>query len=355
MPKTYEHTFNDLGGNPDEGSASVVDLGPQAVDPADATGRVTLNQAPGNPDAGKSDQFGDITPVKKDEVDDGIEIVAGEEPIEDEPGEVEDDDLKGLSKAAQERIQRERRLRQDAEERSRNLEAQVGNINAKLDLQGKESEWSRQDEKDDAALSDLRQQKIKAIEDGETAKAVDLDDKITDLKAAKRARETERQAARKAVETAVKTGGNPQTQGVHPKAKAWIDAHPQYNTDPLFQRAARNADQLLHSKGYNVNSDEYYVQLTRLLSDKFEVSPDYLKLRKGNKTGQGGTGSNGVRGGANVGQVRRGDNGRTQVTVTKEDKKFLASMGQDPDDPNVIRAFAREKVAMERANRGGER
>jgi hypothetical protein len=37
------------------------------------------------------------------------------------------------------------------------------------------------------------------------------------------------------------------------------------------------------------------------------------------------------------------------VTITREDKQLLASMGQDVDDPNVLKAYAREKVALARA------
>jgi hypothetical protein len=347
MPKTYEHTFADLHGNDDGPAASVVDLGPDSSAAADATG-ARINPAPGNPDKGKADQFGDINPAPAADVDDGIDLDleggdADAEQVDAEQGG-DEDDLRGYSKNVRERIQRERRMREEAEERSRRTEAELANISRKVDLQGKETEWSQADEKTDAALAKLKADKVAAMEAGETANVVDLDDKITDLKAEKRQRDAERKQAREAAKAA------PAAPAVatNPKAKAWIDKHPAYNTDPLFKKAANAADQLLYAKGMNAQSDDYYVELTRILADKFDVDKTYLQRGKNRGGSPRGGGSQGIRQG-NQGQVRKGDNGRVSVTITKEDKALLAQMGQDVDDPAVLRQYAREKVALQRA------
>ena len=350
MARTYEHTFADLRSDQSDPEPSVVDLGPEtrAQDP---TG-TRINPAPGNPDAGKADQFDDVTPAPKGEPDDGVDVeLQDASDLADEtevtPTDEVDEDLSRLSKPQRDRIMRERRLRQESEERSRRLEAELAQVNQKIDLQGKEAEWRTADEKDDQALTDLRAQKIKAMEEGQTAQVVDLDDKILDLKAAKKSRDEARAAAREAA----KKSAQPKTPGVNnPKAQAWLDKHPQYQTDPLFREAVHAADRLLYSQGFNVNSDDYYVRMSRMLSEsgKFDIDPTYLKGAKRQGGSPRGGGSHGVRQG-NTGAVRRGDNGRVSVTITKEDKALLASMGQDPDDPSVLRAYAREKVAQQRA------
>lgn len=351
MPKSYEHTFADLRGNDDGPAASVVDLGPDATQATDPTG-ARLNKPPGNPEAGKPDQFGDVTPAPKSEdVDDGIDLDLDGAAAEEVDGEQGGDDLSGYSKNVRERIERERRMREEAEERSRRTEAELASISRKVDLQGKETEWAQADEKDTAELARLKALKVAALEAGETDKVVDLDDKITDVKVTTRTRDAERVKAREEAKKAPVVPAGPTNQ----KAKAWIDKHPAYNSDPLFKKAANAADQALNAMGMNSQSDEYYVELTRILAKKFDVDQAYLKGGKQNRGGPRGGGSQGVRGGN--GQVRSGSNGRTSVTITKEDKAMLASMGQDVDDPAVLRAYAREKVALQRTEQAarGER
>lgn len=350
MGKTYEHTFSDLNGTPDEPTDTSVDLGQPARE--DATGAKIINPAPGNPDAGKADQFDDVGGRK---VDEGIDILEGTE-SEDEVAtggeETEgdgDDDLKGLSDSVRKRIQRERRLREEAEERQRTTEAQFAELNKKVDLQGKESEWTRADEKDDATLVDLRAKKVTALEAGETGKVVDLDDKITDVKADKRARDAERAKLREAAKAPVKTEEKP----LNPKAKAWIDAHPQYKDNASFRAATHAADQFLYQSGENLNSDGYYVKLTKMLAEKFNIAEDdpYLKRKVAPRGGPRGTGSVGTRGGATNTQVNRSENGRTQVVITKAEKAMAAAMGLDVNDPAVLKSMAREKVVQARAER----
>jgi len=142
MPKTYEHTFSDLNGQPDEPVDTQVDLGTPARE--DATGAI-INPAPGNPDKGKADQFGDLC-GKEVDADEGIDIVDGDESQaatttdDDETTDGEDEDLKGLSQSARQRIMRERNLRQEAEARQRETEARFAELNTKVDLQAKATE-----------------------------------------------------------------------------------------------------------------------------------------------------------------------------------------------------------------------
>jgi hypothetical protein len=359
MPKTYEHTFQDLHSGPDAPTQSVVDLGPDPQVQTDPTGRVKLNDAPGNPDKGKPDQFGDIErPVRGADVDDGIDVELDADP-DAEPAEGaadadgDGDDLKGLSKNVRERIERERRMRQEAEARQQRTEAELAAVSRKVDLQAKESEWKTADEKADEEITKLRERKVKAIEEGNSVEVESLDDKITDLKADKRTRNAERERLR---DEAKKAPAQPVV--VNPKAQAWIDAHPKYGTDPLFKKAALAADQALNAMGLNSQSDEYYVELSKILAKgRFaqDIDQRYLRGGKGpTRGGPRGTGSNGIQRGSNGG-VKRGANGRTSVVVTASDKMLLAQMGQDPDDPAVIKAFAREKLAdaqKEAAERG---
>jgi len=336
----YDHSFNDLH-TADSVTGTEVDLQGNG-DRQDATGAVIINDAPGNPDKGKADQFGDIERVERPgdiDQEQEFEISTDEEQVQ-EDGEP----VKGKDRF-EERLGRETRMREEAEERSRRLEAQLGQLSSKIDLQQQERDTSELNATDQRKLEELKAQKIKAREEGETATEVDLDDKITDVKAGIQSRKAQLDAAKEQLK---KAASQPAVKPANPKAQAWIAAHPAYGTDPLFKEAALAADQLLYKMGYNQNSDEYYTELSKTLAKRFskEVNPEYLKSRRGGKPGQGGVGSSGTRGGNSMQRTNVNPN---KVTITPSEIQMLQQMGQDTSNPAVLREFARNKRADLRA------
>jgi hypothetical protein len=332
VPKTYDHSFNDLHSE-DTVEGAQVDLQPEVRQ--DATGATIINEAPRNPNAGKADQFGDI-----DKRVDAPEEVNADETFEVETTRKDEGGNEDEQKDTfEERLGRERRMREEAEERSRRLEAQVGQLTQRVDVEEQTRAADLENTKDRTKLDTLKARKIKAKEEGDTAAEVEVDDQITDVKANIKSRNDKLESARAAAkQTPAKA------TVVNPKAQAWITAHPAYGNDPLFKEAALAADQLLYKMGHNQNSDEYYTRLTKILDERFhdKVNPEYLKSKRGGKSGAGGVGSNGVRGGSSM-EVRNSN--PNKVTITKDEIKMLQSMGQDTTDPRVLREFARNKQA----------
>jgi hypothetical protein len=334
----YDHSFNDLH-TPDTVEGAAVDLTNEAIR-QDATGATVISESPRNPNAGKADQFGDIERVDRPD-----EVTADNDTfVLDTSGNTDDAD-KGKGDAFEERLGRERILREEAEERSRRLEAQVGQLTQRVDLEDQTRAADAENSKDRTKLEALRARKIKAKEEGDTTAEVDVDDQITDVKASIKSRTDKLETARAAAkQTPAKAAV------VNPKAQAWITAHPAYGSDPLFKEAALAADQLLYKMGHNQNSDEYYTRLSKILDERFhdKVNPEYLKSRRGGKSAAGGVGSNGVRGGNSMTVQNSNPN---KVVITSDEIKMLQTMGQDTTDPKVLREFARNKQADARNTR----
>jgi hypothetical protein len=355
MAGKYNHTFDDLG----QPSETVGDITFDAGDPAvgqDLTGATVVNEAPGNPNKGAADQFDDLPSNRKepevDPIDDAI-ILEGEG---DEGGDDQGDEQpqRGAKRSSfQERLDRETQLRRETEERARRIEADNAELRARFDLQDRRQEWDRADATADSEINTLREQRRAAIEAGETGKVDELDDKLMDLKVAKRDRANQRAAAEAAVKKAKEEPGVVKPTN-NPKAQAWIDAHPAYKDDPLFRSAAQAADRLLYNAGMNANSDDYFREMSRIMAQtpggafRDKLDQRYLRGPRGGKPPVRGGGSDGVRSGAN-GIVREGS--KTKVVITREERNMMASMGLDVTNPAVLREFARNKMADARRDR----
>lgn len=337
----YDHQFNDLRSEVEAPATVQVDLGKSEDEGRDLTG-TKINEPQGDPNKGAADQFEDLPSQRKDPADEQLDdsiVIEGEEPA-DEGGEGEHDGIP-------ERVARERRLREEAEERVRKIEADNSELRARFDLQDRKAEWDKADAEDEAALTKLKAEKVAAIEAGETATQVDLDDKISDVKARRISRTNERKVAEDAVKKGKQADGSQPVQ--NPKAQAWIDAHPAYKSDPAFRAAANAADRLVYQSGANANSDDYYREMSRTMQAvgkgkwDAELSKSYLRTGKQPRPAVRGGGSQGVRGGGDGSTVNRQTSSR--VTLTRSDIQMLQSMGLDTSDPKVLREAARNKQA----------
>lgn len=280
----------------------------------------------------EDDQEEDETP---DEIDDEDE--EADEEAEDEPEEEEDEDY---STRVKKRIAREKR-------RSDRLQAQLSENEARLARL--ESRWEAEaDEKKleetrgtiEKSLSELRAQKREALEEGDTDKTLEIDEKIFDLRADLRNAETKAEEARRRLDESKRTGeviDGIDLGKLTKEARGWIDDHPQFRTDEKFRRAVLAADQYLTAKGMNHQSKDYWKKLESEVSEDF---PRYFKKKATvrRKPVSATAGSKG----ATVSE--KSERARGKVRITADDKRNMIRFGFDPQNRDHLREWAAAKL-----------
>ena len=289
-----------------------------------------------------------------------------DEDDEDQEGDLEDAprQRRGESKDKfQRRLMRERRLRQEAEEDARTSQEAYTRLESKLDafMAGQNvaqttAELDRKIDASKAKLVDVRAQLLAATEAGETAKVIDLTEKMTDLKAEIRQAEADKSTAKatadKATEAAKVAKAAPQ-QNRH--LTRWMRQHGQsYRTDPVFKAAAEAADKQLATSGSNPNTELHFEELNKILAKRFPEEFPHIKAGKKalnrNRAPIGGGEDE-----APTGQRRRTNTGDIEVKgnkarLTGRHLKIMRDFGLDPESPNDVAAFVRENAP--RKNRG---
>ena len=259
---------------------------------------------------------------------------------EAEAGKGKDDDSE-YSKSVRKRIARERAVTSRERDRANRLEQRLDRIERKLTSTKDDAEFETLKTETTSKLTDLRSQKLKAMEEGESEKVIEIDDKILDLKTELKAKEL----MRKEVEDVVDDTTSEVKDTMPPKAQEWIDLHPEYESDPKFRRAVLGADRIVNAEGYNINTDEYYQEISKILAKRFpdyideedlgEEKPQRRKTRRSPTTGVS-------RGGTQVSSKVNLRKGR--VTLTPKDRRQMLRFGLNPNSKEDVAAFARERL-----------
>ncbi len=264
--------------------------------------------------------------------DDAVTFESRQREEETEPEEGET-----YSKSVRKRIDRERRVTQRERQRADRLEGRLERIERRLSKQTDDSEFETLKSATTTKLADLRTRKKTAMEEGETDTVIDIDEEISDLKVELKAKELMRK------EVSEVTDSEP--TDLPPKAQEWIDLHPDYDGDPKFRRAVLGADRVVSAQGYNVNKDEYYQEISKILIDRF---PDYIDKedlgeekpqRRARQSPAGGVPRGGNAVGSNVANLRKG-----RVTLTAKDRRQMLRFGLDPTSKDDVQAFAKERL-----------
>lgn len=198
-------------------------------------------------------------------------------------------------------------------------------------------------------LDEVKKLLVKAKEEGNTEQELSLLDKFSDLKGelqlATMARRNLGEAPR---QSQAPQRQAPQTSPVQPqntlaqefqRRNPWINK-PQYSAQTT---ALQQIDQNLFSEGWDPSTPDYFRELDRRLRTRF---PDLPRT---------GAQARPTPGRPPVAPPSRGvvqqNNTSKRVTLTGEDFENMKRFGLDPRDDKARKMYAREKVAIERAER----
>lgn len=284
------------------------------------------------------DDEDDYTRKLEDDDDD-----EGDDDDYDDQGEDEDDDA--YSKRVKARIERERRTTQRERERADYWEQQAKKA-AKTAIDERVTKAKDTLKRVDSSIEKTQENLERAIENGETKDQVRLMDELTDLKA-------ERYQAQFEIDNPPADTGEPPPSGdrVPPdstqpaKAKRWIERHSDWYGARGFERQTRLANRIdreVHADGYDPNTDEYYKELTRRIKRKapevFDEPGGSRKKRRRRRSPVGGVG-----GADNARRSTRGG----KVDLTEADFANMRRFNLDPNDPEVLKEYARNKREAE--------
>lgn len=124
---------------------------------------------------------------------------------------------------------------------------------------------------------------------------------------------------------------NNQNNGVQGRSKDWIDAHPQFNTDPNFQKRVVAASLNAQAKGISIDSDAYFEFVEKEVGLK-PKDTDVVEDRKPNAN----TGAPPSRGAGNGG----GGGGPQKVKLSAAELEAAAISGRTPVQ------YAKDKLAL---------
>ena len=288
-----------------------------------------------------SDLFDDIDPDFGDD-DETLEVpeIDEEEEEDEEVEDQEDDDDQKYSKNVKKRIDRERRRANRERDLRQATQKRLDRIEARQDARANEDSFRQEEGEINGKLADLRKQKAQAIEEGDTDLQIDLDDQMLDLKAdlrTKRAVVDEAKARLKDIEADTQDGNiDIDVTKLGAKAQAWINAHPEFETDPKFRRAVLAADNFITTSGSNPNTAKHYEKLEGLIAKDY---PDYFpkaKARKRNKPAV-------TEGGRKSSKKFTGSRRRGKVVITSADKENMRRFGLDPSNSEHLRNYAANK------------
>ena len=122
-------------------------------------------------------------------------------------------------------------------------------------------------------IENIKKQLRKAIEEGDSESVVDLQTSLHDTQIKLAAVTYELQGEDEddytdTVEQEARQQKQP-VKGPSEKALAWVDEHPEFNSDPVFHGAAMMVNNTLIREGYNPDSVDFYEELNDRLSTRF--------------------------------------------------------------------------------------
>lgn len=236
------------------------------------------------------------------------------------------------------RLARSDRLLEETRAQLTEMQARERDREAKDKLASDTAEFNTFKSTTETKLAELKAKKVKAVDDGETAEVVELDEQIIDLKAELRSRATQHEAAKTAVETASKRRGA--SQITITKVAQWKRKNPRYDRDPDFAAAVNGLDSELARGGSNPESDEHYAEIDRRLKKLFPDHGKKLVQRRHPSTQQAREESPAVRrtnGDARV--TVRGNKIKISPAKLERVKQNMTRFGLDPSNKKDLHDY----------------
>lgn len=262
-----------------------------------------------------------------------------EDAPEDEDDEDSDEPTRGRKSKWEKRLAREQRLREEDRAEIAELRRRVQERESKDALAASESEFNTFKTKTESKLDELKQKKVKAIEEGDTAAQVDLDEEITDLKVALRAKQQAHEEAKERLESAAKQRQS--SPILLAKVSRWKRQHPEYMSDASFRQDVDSIDNGLAKQGLDPESDEYYKALDKKLA---KLYPKYYKRKdreeaRPRRHPSAQVRSEGARPMQKRVQITADGKIRMPASELARIKKNIQKFGLDPEDPANIREY----------------
>lgn len=264
----------------------------------------------------------------------------------------------GYSKKVQARIKREQRAKNKERQRADYWEQQAKNL-AKSAYEGEKRSYERTIEQAGSALEQTEADLERAIEEGNTKEQVRLTKRFGDLQAEKALAESRLND--------LSPDGNlePFDDKISPegrktrksKSESWMDDRSDWYRRAGFERATRLANRLdkeIFNDGYDPNTDEYFAELDRRIKEKMPELYDDLDAGADDTDDQNDRDSR--RGKSVVAPVggnesRRQRSSGSKVELGEEDFANIRRFGLNPNDPEVLREYARNKREVEQRTR----
>ena len=338
-----ESQFEDLRGNPAEESDLELDVSDsdnpiiqaalEGADdswtpPDDDDGKKPKKKAKDDED--EEDDLDDLEEEEDDDLDEDDEE-PDEDDEEDEDDDEEEDDK--YSKNVKKRIERERELRRQEKAES---DAKMRRMERKLELRDKKDELRDEERKADSKLRKLRKQKVDALEEGETEKAVDIDDEILEIRSSLKAKQLELKTFEDNIDEDTDTGPS----GVPDAGRKWLAKYPEFHTNDSFKDVVLTADKMVARRGLDKNTDRYYEEIEKIVAVQFPkiVKQRAAKVRtkRRKKPAVGGTQKPGTKKRATT--RRKG-----VIRLTKADQEQMRMFGLDPKNPTHAKEWAANK------------
>lgn len=245
------------------------------------------------------------------------------------------EDLDEFPEKVRKRIERERKLKREAvateRQRAEELQAELDALRA--ERAASQQEWTKtQSEAIDRELEAAKEQ-YKAVRAEFDPDKIDeelaLQERIAELQQRKREMAAGRPQQPQPPERP------PAQQGPSREASRWMERNGWYGK-PDYAAASAAAfaiDRQLATEGYDPNSQEHWAELDRRLRKQVRV-PGSERPQRDSPVQPGRTMPTG---------------GRRAVTLTRADQAMMRKMGYDPSNKDHARAFAREKLLLEKA------
>lgn len=350
-----ESTFDDLHGNPDDTSELDVDL--TDADNPIITAALEESEEDENwkppidddenegeekdgeeeEDDGDKDDTDDDSELEEldDDGDDDEDSGEEEEDDDDDDDGAEDDEQ--YSKNVQKRIDRERSLRrQDKEDSDR----RIAKLERKAELRDKQDEFRGEQAEADKKLAALKKKKTEALEEGETAQVVEIDDEILDIKADRKAKQIQLKQTEDAIDNDTSDDRSSSTPEV---GRKFLEKYPEFHTNHQFRNVMLLTDKSVAARGLDKNTQKYYDEIEKAMKPQFpsiiKISKITVKPKKKGKKKRSAVGSTQKPGTRRSKQSQR----RGRIRLTKADQENMEIFGMDPTNPADAKAWAEGK------------